>query len=86
MAVDSTKLLTEVLGLVDHLVKGDLSIRTSSSVVAAVGDNLGVVGGTTAVPGKELREIVSMISVVWCSRKTTYVRGVRWDVVKSTLG
>ena len=86
MAVDGTKLLTKVLSLVDHLVKGDLRC-ISSSVVATVGNNLGVVGGATAVPGKELKEIVSMVFliVLW-SRKTTYVRSVRWDVVKSTLG
>lgn len=61
MAVDGTKLLTKVLSLVDHLVKGDLGC-TSSSVVATVGNNLRVVGGTTAVPGKELKEMLTLFS------------------------
>jgi len=55
LAVDGTELLGEFLGLVDHLVKGHLSRgMLGRSVVATLGDDVTVVGGTTAVPGKEL--------------------------------
>ena len=60
MAVDGTKLMANVLSLVDHLVKVDLRC-TSRSVVSTVGNNLGVVRGSTAVPSKELKEIISIV-------------------------
>ena len=63
MAVDGTKLLTKVLSLVDHFVEGDLRC-TSSSVVATVGNNLGVVRGSTAVPSKELKETISIVFLI----------------------
>ena len=86
MAVDGTKLMANVLSLVDHLVKVDLRY-TSRSVVSTVGNNLGVVRGSTAVPSKELKETISIVFliVLW-SWKAAYVRSVRWDIIKSTLG
>jgi len=55
LAVDGTELLGELLGLVDHLVKGNISRDTlGRSVVATLGDDVTVVGLTTTVPGKEL--------------------------------
>lgn len=75
MAVDGTKLLTKVLSLVDHLVKGDLRC-TSSSVVATVGNNLGVVGGATAVPGKELKEMLTLFFLLYCGQRRQLTLGV----------
>lgn len=54
LAVDRTKLLSEhLLSLVNESLEAVLD-RGSPGLVATLGDNLGIVGGTTAVPGKEL--------------------------------
>lgn len=54
LAVDGTKFLTDnLLGLVDELL--DL-IPDGRRLVAALGDNVGVVGRATAVPREKLDE------------------------------
>ena len=54
LTVDSSKLLSEqLLGLVDQPVKAVLNVVTAG-LVATLGDDLGVVAGTTTVPGEKL--------------------------------
>jgi len=56
LAVDSAKLLVhDLLGVVDKVVDVLLDvINGSTGLVATLGDNVGVVGRTTTVPGEKL--------------------------------
>lgn len=57
VAVDSAELLRDLLSLVNDVVKGDIRrvAARSISLVATLCDNVAVVVGATAVPGKELK-------------------------------
>lgn len=57
VAVDSAELLGDLLSLVDDVVKGDIRrvAARSISLVATLCNNVTVVVGATAVPGKELK-------------------------------
>ena len=56
LAVDSTQLLVEkLLSIADDLADTVLDlVADTADLVSTLGDNLGVVGRTTTVPGKQL--------------------------------
>lgn len=54
MAQDLLLLGQDFLDLADELIETVLDGTGSTSLVAALGEDLGVVGRTTTVPGKEL--------------------------------
>jgi hypothetical protein len=59
LAVDSTELLSELLGLVDEIIKLVLKlVLEGSNLVSTLGNDLTVVGGATTVPGKELMRLL----------------------------
>jgi hypothetical protein len=61
LAVDGTKLLGEqFLGLVNETLEAILD--GGSDLVAAICNDVGVVGRPTAVPGKELEAVSSFFS------------------------
>lgn len=67
VAVNSAELsVSSLLGMVDKVHEILHAVVGSASLVAALGNDLGVVGRTTTVPGKELIEKLASMPL-WVS-------------------